>query len=147
MQPLSYQFPDGKSVTVGSSGFEGAFRQVIATRAINQPVVFDNIQFDKGAIAITASSDQQIRATAALLQTYPDIRVLIRGHTDETGSAGGNTELSLMRANEVGVALVNLGVDRRRLRIMGMGDTSPLDTNTTEEGRKHNRRVDMMILP
>lgn len=147
LPPLSYQFPDGKAVTVGSSGFEGAFRQVIANRAVNQPVVFDNIQFDKGSTAITASSDQQIRATAALLQTYPDIRVLVRGHTDETGIPGSNTELSLMRANEVGVALVNLGVDRRRLRTMGMGDTSPIDTNTTEEGRKHNRRVDVMILP
>lgn len=147
MQPLVYKFPDGKEVTVGSSGFEGAFRQAIAHAEINKPIVFDNIQFERGSTSISAASDQQIRATAALLQTNPQIRVLVRGHTDETGMSGSNTELSLMRANEVGVALVNLGVDRRRLRIMGMGDLNPVDTNATEEGRKRNRRVDLMILP
>lgn len=146
-QLITHTFPDGTQVTVGDSGFEGAFRQAINKRDTAQALVFDNLQFEPGSHAISSSSDRQLRATAALLQMHPEVKVLIRGHTDETGTPAGNAQLSLLRANEVGVALVRLGVDRRRLRIMGMGDTVPLASNGTEQGRQQNRRVDLMILP
>lgn len=141
-----YKLPDGSEVTLGSTGFETGLLQSIMNGEVNKPVIFDKILFDKGSTSINASSEPQIKATAALLNSYPAIKLLIRGHTDETGVSNSNTELSLLRANEVGVALVNLGIDRTRLRIMGMGDSAPIDTNTTEEGRKNNRRVDAMII-
>lgn len=141
-----YKLPDGSEVTLGSTGFETGLLQSIMSGEVNKPVIFDKIMFDKGSTSINASSEPQIKATAALLNSYPAIKLLIRGHTDETGVSNSNTELSLLRANEVGVALVNLGIDRTRLRIMGMGDSAPIDTNTTEEGRKNNRRVDAMII-
>lgn len=132
---------------VAATDFETQLRQAMAKPEANQVFIFDKLQFESGSHKITASSDAQLRAVAALLQANPHIRVLIRGHTDETGIPGNNTELSLLRANEVGVALVNLGVERRRLRIMGMGDSTPIADNTTDAGRQLNRRVDLMILP
>lgn len=132
---------------VAATDFETQLRQAMAKPEANQVFIFDKLQFESGSHKITASSDAQLRTVAALLQANPHIRVLIRGHTDETGIPGNNTELSLLRANEVGVALVNLGVDRRRLRIMGMGDAAPIADNATEAGRQLNRRVDLMILP
>jgi outer membrane protein OmpA-like peptidoglycan-associated protein len=141
-----YTLPDGTEVAVGTSGFEGAFRQAIANNEINKPITFDSITFDSGATQISAASEQQIKATAALLHQYPHIRILIRGHTDEVGLSRNNTELSLMRANAMGLALVNLGIDRQRLRIMGMGDSDPIGSNATEEGRRQNRRIDALII-
>lgn len=151
VQTAQAQPPEGAAIPAGASGvaadFETQLRQAMAKREVNQVFVFDKLQFESGSHKITASSDVQLHAVAALLQANPHIRVLIRGHTDETGIPGNNTELSLLRANEVGVALVNLGVDRRRLRIMGMGDSTPIADNATEAGRQLNRRVDLMILP
>lgn len=141
-----YTLPDGTEVAVGTSGFEGAFKQAIANNEINKPIMFDSITFDSGATQISAASEQQIKATAALLHKYPHIRILIRGHTDEVGLSRNNTELSLMRANAMGLALVNLGIDRQRLRIMGMGDSDPIGSNATEEGRRKNRRIDALII-
>lgn len=146
-QPLVYKLPDGSEVAIGSTGFEAGLLQAIVKGEANKPIIFDKITFDKGSARLNVASDQQIRATAALLNTYPNTKILIRGHTDETGVSSSNTELSLMRANEMGVALVNLGIDRSRLRIMGMGDSNPIDSNATEEGRRNNRRVDALIIP
>jgi outer membrane protein OmpA-like peptidoglycan-associated protein len=143
---LVYTLPDGSSITIGSSGFEAALKHAIENHEINKPIIFDNIRFDSGSTAINADSTQQIKATAALLYNNPSIKLLIRGHTDEVGAAHNNAELSLMRANEMGLALVNLGIDRQRLRIMGMGNTDPIATNETEEGRTKNRRIDAMII-
>lgn len=138
--------PNGKILDTGTSDFGGTFRDAIAKRQTDSPIVLDGIHFDAGASKPNAQSSDQINVIVALLQANPDIRLLIRGHTDEVGSAKDNTELSLVRANEVGVALVQAGVDRKRLRIMGMGNAEPISIDNTDFARQRNRRIDALIL-
>jgi Outer membrane protein and related peptidoglycan-associated (lipo)proteins len=145
-QPTLYTLPDGRQIDIAPSHFGLAFRDAIAKREVDKPIIFDEIKFDSGSSKPNYQSTTQIQQVAALLNAHPDIKLLIRGHTDEVGAAKDNTELSLIRANEVGVALVQAGIDRKRLRIMGMGSSEPISIDNTNEARERNRRIDALIL-
>ena len=79
------------------------------------------------------------------MNTYPKTNVVLRGHTDNKGATKKNIELSLMRANSMGLALGALGIDTERVRILGMGDAFPINSNETEKGRKNNRRIEILL--
>ena len=81
-----------------------------------------------------------------LLQSEPDKKIRIEGHTDSTGDANTNLDISERRAKEVLEALVSLGVDPARVTTAGMGEDFPIASNETEEGRSRNRRVDVILL-
>ena len=81
------------------------------------------------------------------LNKYPDSFVTIVGHTDNTGSAGYNQNLSERRAQSVASVLVSGGVPQGRLDIVGAGENQPIATNQTADGRAQNRRVDITITP
>lgn len=76
---------------------------------------------------------------------HPERSVKISGHTDDTGSIVHNLTLSKKRADVVAEYLVNNGVDINRVETSGFGSTKPLVENNTEEGRKKNRRVELLI--
>jgi outer membrane protein OmpA-like peptidoglycan-associated protein len=76
---------------------------------------------------------------------HPERSVKISGHTDTTGSEGHNLTLSKRRADVVAEYLVNNGVDINRVETFGLGSAKPIVTNTTDEGRKKNRRVELLI--
>jgi outer membrane protein OmpA-like peptidoglycan-associated protein len=79
------------------------------------------------------------------LVLHPERYVKISGHTDNTGSEGHNLSLSKKRADVVAEYLVNNGVDINRVDTFGLGSAKPLVANTTDEGRKKNRRVELLI--
>jgi OOP family OmpA-OmpF porin len=81
--------------------------------------------------------------TAPDLETF---RFSIEGHTDSIGGEAFNTNLSKRRAEVVQDYLANTGVDQMRLESIGLGEASPVDTNVTDEGRQHNRRVEIINL-
>ncbi|NSX53246.1 OmpA family protein [Parasulfitobacter algicola] len=81
------------------------------------------------------------------LNDYPDSSVIIIGHTDNTGPAGYNQDLSERRARSVGSVLTEGGVSQRRLRTIGRGEEQPVASNLTPEGRAQNRRVEIVIQP
>ena len=143
---LVYTLPDGTEVKIKPDGFEGAFKKAIINRDLNKPIMFDNIYFETGSGKVSNKSDHQIKATAALLNAYPDVKVLLRGHTDDRGDYKSNTQLSLSRANSMGLALVALGIEKRRITIEGMGEAEPIDSNKTEKGRGRNRRIEIVII-
>ncbi|MBU0656623.1 MAG: OmpA family protein [Gammaproteobacteria bacterium] len=141
-----YTLPDGSQIELAATGLEPAFKLAIINKELNKPLVFDNIYFETGSTSLNPASDHQIKAIAALMNKHQDIKVMLRGHTDNVGLPGNNAQLSLIRANTVGLALVAQGIDRQRIRIMGMGDTNPVETNATDVGRQHNRRIDISII-
>ena len=145
-QTTAYTLPDGTSIDIGNSSFGATFRDAIANHQTDKPIVFEGIQFDSGSSKPNVASGQPLKVVIALLHANPSIKLLIRGHTDEVGAAKDNTELSLVRANEVGVALVQAGIDRKRLRIMGMGSSEPISIDNTDSARQRNRRIDAVIL-
>jgi outer membrane protein OmpA-like peptidoglycan-associated protein len=75
----------------------------------------------------------------------PELRVEVEGHTDSTGPAKYNLELSRRRAEAVLAFLGSRGVPLERLRARGYGEAQPVADNATEGGRRRNRRVDIVI--
>lgn len=115
--------------------------------------VGDGIQvtFDSAILFATNSSDLNAEATASLqnlaasLKEYPNTKVLIVGHTDNTGQAAYNQTLSEKRASSAANVLAQSGVEANRLEVTGYGITKPVADNSTVEGRSKNRRVEIAI--
>ena len=82
----------------------------------------------------------------AILQKYDRYSIVVEGHTDSTGDENYNLELSKKRAEAVGIYLVDNGIDSDRLEYVGYGPKFPVDTNTTTEGRRRNRRVEFLLI-
>jgi len=96
---------------------------------------------------IQPQSRQTYAKIAAVLGDYPRTIVHIVGHTDSIGSDTYNLGLSKRRAESVGLVLRSQGVDGNRLIYEGRGESEPLASNDTPEGRRRNRRVDIVIKP
>ncbi|MBL4855825.1 MAG: OmpA family protein, partial [Idiomarina sp.] len=100
-----------------------------------------NITFATGSANISQSFNPVLDDVARVLKKYEKTTMLIEGHTDSTGSAEYNQQLSLNRANAVRNNLVGNGVDSRRVTTEGYGESMPVADNDTESGRQLNRRV------
>ena len=80
------------------------------------------------------------------MKRHPDVKVLITGHTDSKGSDEYNMALSERRVKTAVDYLVEKGIERSRMTTKGYGERRPIDTNETDEGRQHNRRVEFTIV-
>jgi OOP family OmpA-OmpF porin len=101
------------------------------------------IQFETGKSAIKKTSNKILDEIVNILNEYPDYYMTIDGHTDNTGNAAKNLELSKQRANAVKEYFVSKGIEGSRIETDGHGDTQPKASNKTAKGRAQNRRVDM----
>ena len=102
------------------------------------------ILFDLDSAAIRPESKPVLDEVAASLESQPDWRLTIEGHTDSTGSAEHNRVLSQQRADAVKAFLVAAGIDAARLQTVGFGASQPVADNATELGRSQNRRVELV---
>jgi outer membrane protein OmpA-like peptidoglycan-associated protein len=107
-------------------------------------IVTHGILFDTGSDVIRPESGPTLRAILALLQEAPTLRFSVEGHTDNQGGPKVNGPLSERRAAAVKAWLVKQGVSASRLTSKGLGQTKPIDTNDTAEGRANNRRVEFV---
>ncbi|TNE49723.1 MAG: hypothetical protein EP343_10655 [Deltaproteobacteria bacterium] len=108
--------------------------------------ILDKIYFEFNRWRIKPRSYTLLKNVVRILKNYPQMRVLIEGHTDKVGSYKYNMWLSRRRAQSVRNFLVKNGIKRNRLRYRGFGFTKPLTTNRTQAGRDKNRRVEFTIL-
>lgn len=109
-------------------------------------ITFDSgILFAFDSAELSGQAEDNITELAETLKDYEDTNILIEGHTDNIGSESYNKELSEERAASVGYKLKTLGVKGSRITEVGYGEQQPLDDNSTEEGRKQNRRVEVAI--
>lgn len=102
------------------------------------------INFDTGRATLQPGSEQVLAEVRALLEQHPALKLRIEGHTDNVGLAESNQALSEARAAAVKAWLVGQGIAGDRLATAGFGDTRPVETNDTEEGRARNRRVELV---
>jgi outer membrane protein OmpA-like peptidoglycan-associated protein len=110
-------------------------------------VTFDSgILFDVNKATLRPEAQANLRDLARILNKYPDTNVLIEGHTDATGSEEYNLELSRARAQAVANFLAGMQVDPTRFTIMGYGESQPIASNESVEGRQANRRVELAIM-
>lgn len=96
---------------------------------------------------LTDNSKETINDLAIILNKYPDTNLTIQGHTDSTGSDSFNQKLSEKRAGSVAGYLKSQGIADSRITSVGFGETQPVATNDTDEGRTENRRVAFVITP
>lgn len=105
-----------------------------------------DIQFDIDRYDIKHEYEASVDRLGAYMKRYPDTTAVIEGHTDEVGTEEYNMQLSQRRANSVVNYLVERsGIDRSRLQAVGYGKTRPIADNSTEEGKRQNRRIDSVI--
>jgi len=108
-----------------------------------------DVQFDVAKSTIRPESRPAIQKVIDLMNQYPSMTVELRGHTDSTNSTGDpqyNQKLSQARAEAVRTAVVESGIKASRISAKGFGDSMPVATNTTPEGRQRNRRTEFVIL-
>lgn len=113
---------------------------------VGDALVLQNIQFEYNSVALTEDSQSGIQILADFLKRNPELRVELAGHTDNVGSEKYNQKLSADRAEVVRQALVNKGVEEKRLTAKGYGSTKPLVPNDSDEHRALNRRTEMIII-
>jgi len=102
--------------------------------------------FNAGQSTLDLAKMHHFDGIVEQLQREPYRKIRIVGHTDATGSASANKKLSEKRAIAVRNVLVAQGVGAERLTTLGLGETMPIETNATREGRSKNRRVEIIIL-
>jgi outer membrane protein OmpA-like peptidoglycan-associated protein len=104
--------------------------------------------FDAGKSVLKAGSTRALVGALEMIRANPDKRVVVAGHTDNTGTADGNLPLSVARATAVRDWLVDAsGLSATRFAIQGYGDTRPVAPNDTDIGRARNRRVEITLIP
>jgi len=128
--------------------FDGQFVQVDVVSVVageaSRFVLPGEVLFETDQATLRAQAKAALDEVAAKLRGGRG-RVLVEGHTDATGSAAHNTELSLRRARAVVGYLATQGVPAARLRARGRGATLPVASNETDEGRARNRRVEIEV--
>ncbi len=105
-----------------------------------------NINFSVNKSTIKKEYMPDIETIAKFMKAYPNMKIEIAGHTDSDGSDALNKKLSQRRADSVKNALVKLGVAETNLVAVGYGESKPIDSNETAEGKARNRRTEIKIL-
>lgn len=107
----------------------------------------DGVTFDVGSSTLKPEFRATLDKVAESLIQYPNSLIDVYGHTDSTGSDAFNQTLSESRARTVANYLISKGVPAARVRSQGFGETMPVATNDTADGRAKNRRVEIKIVP
>lgn len=133
--------------------FEGSVSDIDGTDSFSlepiikkRKIILHNLFFATNEVTILPQSEAGLQDLYDLLNENPEIRIRITGHTDAIGSEEANQILSEGRANSVRDNMIERGIDPARIEAEGKGESEPVDTNDTEEGRANNRRVEFVIL-
>lgn len=105
----------------------------------------EGMQFDVESYKVPASGTANLNELVEVLKKYEETEILIEGHTDNSGSDKFNQTLSEKRANSVKAYLIAKGVNAERINSIGYGESQPLESNETKEGKAANRRVEVAI--
>lgn len=136
-----------QSLTFDYAADQNKINQPVEIDIYLQPIqkgketVLNNIFFDTDKYEIKEKSKPELNKVLSFLHENPEIRIAINGHTDNVGTAAYNQTLSTNRAKAVYAYLVAAGIDPGRLEYKGYGQTKPIASNDTEEGKQKNRRI------
>ena len=112
----------------------------------NAAIVLKNIFFESNKYELKPESQVELDKVVQLLKDNPTLKIQINGHTDNSGNASDNITLSGNRAKSVTSYLISKGIDAGRLSSKGWGDTQPVASNATPEGRAQNRRTELKVI-
>lgn len=118
----------------------------IAKEEKSKPIVLKNIFFETASAVLLDASLFELNKLFRLLDENPSMKIQLNGHTDDVGSDEDNLLLSENRAKAVYNFLIEKGIAQERLAYKGFGESQPIDTNETDEGRQNNRRTEFEII-
>lgn len=143
-----------QNVTIDVNGYENSYIKNIRIAAggidiykqttTPAKIIMHGILFDVDKATLKPESMGSINQIFNLMKKDPSLKFEIDGHTDNSGTAAHNLDLSQQRADAVKSQLVSMGIDASRLTTKGFGDTKPIDGNDTPEGKANNRRVEFV---
>lgn len=107
-------------------------------------IIVNGIRFDIDKSIIKPESNGAINKIFKLMQKHKDVKFSVEGHTDSDGDDNHNLKLSEERAKAVMDRLISLGIDADRLEFKGLGESKPIDNNSSPEGKANNRRVEFV---
>ena len=110
---------------------------------IKENLVLEGVSFGSGSAQLTPESIGVLARVAESLRAWPEVRIEVRGHTDSSGPAEGNRDLSHRRALSVRDSLIQMGISPSRITAIGYGEDFPIADNSTAAGRAKNRRVEL----
>jgi len=121
--------------------------EALPTRDSSRGLVAEigGVQFATGTAEASASARETLSKFSGIVASYPELRFNVEGHTDNTGSAANNQELSLRRAMTVRDYLIGQGVPASKIDVAGLGLSAPIGDNSTTDGRARNRRVEIVV--
>lgn len=111
----------------------------------DETIVLNNIFFDTDDFTLKPESKPTLDSIVKMMTNNSSLTIEISGHTDSSGSIMHNIELSHKRAASVYQYLLNRNISQSRITYKGYGDTKPITTNETEQGRAKNRRIEMKL--
>ncbi len=146
---------DGVELLVTSDGFipkkalvdnDDKEKRIILDRIQKgKPITIDNILFEINKAYLKKESIDILDKLIKIMRQKPELKVEIRGHTDSTGEKDYNQKLSERRADAVAEYMIKNGISPERLNSVGFGETKPIASNKTEEGRSKNRRTEFFF--
>ncbi len=107
----------------------------------------EGVRFDFDSARLRPESEATLREAIDVLRANPEVRVRLDAHTDSRGSDAYNLRLSGRRAESVRAFLLAAGIDSGRLEVKGWGESRPIASNDSDEGRQANRRLEIVTLP
>jgi outer membrane protein OmpA-like peptidoglycan-associated protein len=122
----------------------------VSVTRVGQQIILNmpsNITFATDSANVQPQFTQTLVSVALVIKEFNRTIVDVYGHTDSTGDDAYNLSLSQRRAVSVATTLANQGIDQRRFYIEGKGETQPIASNATENGRQQNRRVEIKLSP
>lgn len=134
---------ENKPITRMETPEERAERTVRVTKEIN--LYAKTILFDVNKSVVKTQAEFILDNIAKIINENDDFNFIIEGHTDNTGVAEHNLQLSQERADAIKAYLIRKGVKAKRLETKGYGQTRPIESNDTERGREINRRVEINV--
>jgi cytochrome c oxidase subunit 2 len=127
--------------------FSEVFQAVDAGETEDKTIIkFKNVYYTTGAAQLEDDSFYELDYVSGVLNKYTNVKIELRGHTDNVGDAAANKELSRQRAQAVANRLIEKGISPDRIIVSGYGDTKPEDSNETEDGRATNRRTELRVI-
>jgi outer membrane protein OmpA-like peptidoglycan-associated protein len=109
-------------------------------------VKLNNVLFEVGTTKLLKESFVELDEVVDFLKRNPKVKIELQGHTDNQGSAMNDSELSQQRVDKIRGYLVSQRIKSNRVSGKGFGNTRPIALNSTEEGRRLNRRVEFVIV-
>lgn len=136
---------DDDGLTATTTGVVEALAEVAAAPPTPTRIVLQGVTFEFDSAKIRAEDEPVLEVAAEQLRSNGAARVQVVGHTDSVGGDDYNQKLSERRAQSVADYLSRNGIDATRLEVIGRGESEPVASNDTADGRAQNRRVDLNV--